>query len=416
MKAYRSVATRGRASLVFGAVFFGAAQLALALAMENGLPELRDREFSLRLARLRARLAQAPGRPLVLVIGSSRTGVGFRPEALPARLKPAGPVVFNFSMVAAGPVGELLTLHRLLAAGVRPAWVFVEFWPPLWCAEGGLKEETHLLRARRLSWGDLRFLGKYFIRPERHTLAWCLDRLLPCVSHRSLVLRSYAPSWLPRTRAAREADSWLASDGSGWLTHFRVCEQDPGIRPRPQAVERELRDWARDIGRLRLAEASDRAMRRFLATCRKKGIAVGVVYLPEGKVFRRMYPDAVLAEVGHRLRRLGRQWHVPVIDARTWVSDDSFWESYHLLPWGATAFTRRFGREVLGRLLAGESIPPQSQGFQQVIKPGEPPRVPGAVVNGHDRNRQKSVSQPAPPPVLRQAVRHRQQGQQPERR
>jgi hypothetical protein len=95
-------------------------------------------------------------------------------------------------------------------------------------------------------------------------------------------------------------------------------------------------------------------MRRFLAICRNKGIEVGVVYLPEGTDFRRMYPIGVRSEVGRRLRRLRRQWRVPVIDARTWVGDDGFWESYHLLPWGATAFTRRFGREVLERLLPGK--------------------------------------------------------------
>ena len=41
----------------------------------------------------------------------------------------AGPVVFNYGILGAGPVLELLTLRRLLADGVHPDCIIVEAWP-----------------------------------------------------------------------------------------------------------------------------------------------------------------------------------------------------------------------------------------------------------------------------------------------
>ena len=53
--------------------------------IEHSLPDLfrvaRDPEYGRRANRLRARVAEHPGRPLVLVVGSSRTAMGVCPSA-----------------------------------------------------------------------------------------------------------------------------------------------------------------------------------------------------------------------------------------------------------------------------------------------------------------------------------------------
>ena len=46
------------------------------------IPELRDPEFAYKLYNLRARMAEAPGRPLVLIMGSSLSDTGLSPVAM----------------------------------------------------------------------------------------------------------------------------------------------------------------------------------------------------------------------------------------------------------------------------------------------------------------------------------------------
>ena len=54
---------------------------------------------------------------------------------------------------------------------------------------------------------------------------------------------------------------------------------------------------------------------------------------------------------------LAREYGVSVVDARAWVPDDGFMDGHHLLPEGATTFTKRLGTEVLQPMLAAPSPP-----------------------------------------------------------
>src|SRR5262245_20945385 len=114
---------QARAALLWGLVAFVISQLGLAAAIEWKCPELRDPFYGCKANRLHRRSA-GPEAPFTLVmLGSSRTTYGFQASALEPRLSEAAgrPVVaFNFGIPGAGPLMELLTLRRLLAAGVHP--------------------------------------------------------------------------------------------------------------------------------------------------------------------------------------------------------------------------------------------------------------------------------------------------------
>ncbi len=69
-------------ALAWGLLFFGTAQFFLMWALEGPWIELRDPEFAFRLKRLREAQAKDSDRPLVLVLGSSRSSAGFRPASL----------------------------------------------------------------------------------------------------------------------------------------------------------------------------------------------------------------------------------------------------------------------------------------------------------------------------------------------
>src|SRR5262245_6857829 len=151
-----------RAALAWGLGSFAALQLALALVIDLRHPEFRDLEYACKMARLRACRKAEPGRPLLVALGSSRVGVGLRPELLAERSRV--PLVFNYAFTGAGPVRQLLTLHQLLRAGVRPNWLVVEIHPALlhYVDYAG---EVNWMPAPRLGWHDLRLLRRYAPRP-----------------------------------------------------------------------------------------------------------------------------------------------------------------------------------------------------------------------------------------------------------
>ena len=122
MNSRRRTGKYSRAPLLWGLAMFLACQTAFAAALDCWYPELYDAEYARRLATLRTRQAEAPERPLFLVLGSSRTALAFRPEILPPLPTRSGPPVlpFNFSHMGAGPLLNLVELRRLLADGVCP--------------------------------------------------------------------------------------------------------------------------------------------------------------------------------------------------------------------------------------------------------------------------------------------------------
>src|SRR5260370_23321206 len=117
-----------RASFIWGLLAFLGIQFTLSILMDHWQLELRDPEYGYKLGRLRERLAEEPRRPLWIILGSSRSGLGFRPEVLP-RCRSGGaesPLLFNFALTGAGPLMELMCLRRVLSDGIRPSRVVVQ--------------------------------------------------------------------------------------------------------------------------------------------------------------------------------------------------------------------------------------------------------------------------------------------------
>src|SRR5262249_15783281 len=83
---------------------------------------LRDPEYGRRADHLRQRLAENPGRPLVVVLGSSRIGAGVSPAEWEA-MRPGtatDPLFFNMAEVGGGPFIPLLTLPPAYADRLSP--------------------------------------------------------------------------------------------------------------------------------------------------------------------------------------------------------------------------------------------------------------------------------------------------------
>src|SRR6516164_9193160 len=100
------LAAHTRACLLWALAIFAAGHGAVLIATQSFWPHLRDPEFGYKLSALRQRLAEEPDRPLLVLLGTSRTGQGVRPGAMPDLRTPDGrkPLVFNFSQVGSGPL------------------------------------------------------------------------------------------------------------------------------------------------------------------------------------------------------------------------------------------------------------------------------------------------------------------------
>lgn len=340
----RVSARAARAAVAWGAVGVLALHAAAALTMTVFAPQTRDPEYGRRVIDLKARLAEHPGRPLVVVIGSSRTSMGLCPAAW-EESRPNGPrpdpLLFNLSLVGSGPVMELMALRRMYADGIRPDAVVFEYWPPF-MREDGVYFEPDRVDLSRLYATDREVVRGYFPHPAHTERRMVQNRLHPIYENRHRLLAQVAPSWLPWDR--RLNVGWENLDGWGWL---------PGLDEHPSRPDRRaLRlDHCRPIymGMFHdytIHPLADRAMRESVAVARANGAKVAFAYLPESAEFRSWYPPAAEQMARAHLAGLLGELGTPLIDARLWMPDESLVDGFHLSRVAAAEFTRKFGRAV----------------------------------------------------------------------
>ncbi len=326
--------------LLWGGLCFVAVQLGLGVALEARLEGVRDAEYAEKESALRARLAEAPARPLVLVLGSSRTMLGLRAGEATASLGPDGPLVFNFGLQGAGPLRELIAYERLRSAGVRPAFVFVEVLPPLFTRTDGPHQEEWWLQGERLSLAEIRRLASWHSNPSRMLREWMRSRIAPTLWHPQGFQHQLALS----TRPTAELTHVGRTDEYGW---YRIGDDSLSPRDMRTCTENARRQYQNTFGDFRLSEQPARALAELLACCRRDGVPAALLLMPEGSTFRNWYPPGMAAGYEAWLAEVSRREGVPLVDARDWVEDDGFWDGHHLLPGGADRFTRRWRREAL---------------------------------------------------------------------
>jgi len=314
-------------------------QLALAVAIDQWAPELRDPEFGQKLARLRSLCAEFPDRPLVLVLGSSRSDYGVCPGAIERAWtsQRENIVVFNFAVMGGGPVTELVLFHELLAEGVRPSCVLIEVNPLLLHQEQGFTEESWL-NADRLEFGELKRLGRYVSRPWSMYGRWLGSRIVPWHSHRFLILDRLAPSWLA---ASVRQDRRTPSDDHGWLRHQ---PESVSAGERNWRIEQQLKAYAPALDRFCISATPDRALRELLDSCRQERIEAALLAMPESSELRSAFGPPAAQALASYLDDLRRDYGVSLLDAREWAPDADFADGEHLLPGGAVRFSQRLER------------------------------------------------------------------------
>ena len=311
-----------------------AVQLVVGLAVEWAGPKLRDPVYERTAARLAARRAEYPDRPLLLAVGSSRTLMGLDAGRI-TRTDPRW-LTYNLSDLGAGPMLEQVFLKRALAAGYRPDCVLLELTPVMLVRNGMITWEEGGLDLSRLTGPELTAVSGYYRFPIAAGARWVRSRGLPCVSRQ------------------RELHDALGVD--------RECLGPPGDRvdpfgfaPAPRLTPAELRAALRTGAekyrdRLRKGHVEDepaRAFRDLIGFCRRETLPFAVVIMPECRSFRELPGPQLGAELDRYLGELRRDGDFRLIDARAWVADEEFWDAHHLNFDGAAKFSDRLCREWL---------------------------------------------------------------------
>ncbi len=302
-------------------------------------PVYGDKEKRLR----RLERAAPPGTPRVILLGTSRTGYGFAAGRVQTAATGVGTpaVVFNFGIPGAGPITHLIYLRRLLADGHRPDLLVIEVLPPLLADLPDGPLEARMLKGDLLTRDEIEMVGRYAMPVKRLRQQQREAARTPVHEHRFKLLGRIFPSALPwqlRYDAGRTPDpnGWGASD---------VSEVPDDHRQRGVAgTAAEYRDvFQHDLP----AGPAVAALRDTLELCRAEGIPVAIVVFPEATTFRALYPPRVEPKLARFLADLSTEFGCPATDARTWIADDLFLDSHHLLRTGAAAFTDRFAGEVI---------------------------------------------------------------------
>ena len=347
---------QGRSALGWTVVWFALVQLVLTLAMDHADVELRDPFWGRKLALLQQRLTQEPDRPLLIVLGSSRTAFGVKPDFAPAPAT-AGPrpMVFNFGMMGAGPIQELLFLRRLLAEGIRPERILIEIHPLLLHEEASFGELT-ALAPTRLGWRDLPVLADYVYDRRELYRHWWHARLTACWSHRMTIQMRWLPRWLdPKCQFDLRVLNRL--DGDGW-TGTELSAVTPELYERLARVA--VRVYKPAFADFHVTERPSRAIDQMLDLCRAEGIEPALFLMPEASQFRAGYSTDARQQIAAYLTDVSRRHDVPLFDLTHACSDANFADSHHMLPAGAERFSRQFARDVLRPLLTDGQVVPVS--------------------------------------------------------
>ncbi|MCS6852782.1 MAG: DUF1574 domain-containing protein [Gemmataceae bacterium] len=342
----RSGERRGRQALGWGGLAFVMFQVALLLVLMR--PEIRDPEYGRRLLHLRQQLRSDPGRPLVVVLGSSRAAMAIRPSVMPAGgAQPQEPRLFNFSLLGSGPLLELLCLHRLLRHGIRPDGLLVEVWPPLLHEDDEFSAEAFRVVPTRLDWDDLSVVCRHAPAPWSVVREWLSVRLVPWYTYRLSLFTQFAPKWIPYH--ACQDMSWARLEEDGWLPS--TSSYDRNTRQEDRVVV-ALETYDSSLRRLRISAGAERALDELLELAKRHDIAVTLMLLPEGSEFRRRYSPSSRAEFANLIQRITCRHGVPFIDTSDWARDEHFMDGFHLLAPGANAYSRRLHDEIIQPLVA----------------------------------------------------------------
>jgi hypothetical protein len=354
----RARSKHARTVLVWFAVAFVLAQVALSVLLDRAWAEVRDPEWHLLIERLRQRRAEAPGRPLVVVLGSSRSLMVL--DAARLSQAPSGPLVFNAAVPGGGALVQRVFLERLVEQGIRPNAVVLEVMPPYFSAYGTRLEES-FPAWQRLTLAELLHVASRAQHPGRVVKVWLKARLLPVCYHQGELQRRLVPAALCPASEAVPGDD---RDGHGWKAGTAVCSAER----RAELTRFMLEQYDLALRSPGLCRSRVDNLDGLLGWCRQEGIGCILLMAPEDSQFRTRTAVNFRKALDAALAGLARDHGALIHDARDWLPDEDFLDGHHATRQGAARFTTRFEP-----VLKAESV----RSRQRVLRDARVPTVPG---------------------------------------
>ncbi|HTU92988.1 MAG TPA: hypothetical protein VMF69_23100 [Gemmataceae bacterium] len=290
-------------------------------------------------------VAEEPDRPLLVMVGSSRTAWAFQSSALDGMPDSDGRpmLVYNFGIPSTGPLFQLFCLRDMLAKGIRPRFLLIECLPPLLCAaRRGVATEESPLGFESFTFRRMLQWMPYLQRPKKCATLWVEARIAPCYTFRKELVGE-----LISLATGHPIPKHVPIDNRGW--HLSV--------PAVSLLWHESRLVAAHVAygeallNFRLGKTPYRAIHELLDLCRREKIPSALVLMPEDSQFRSWYSPGAKTAIRNLLDELKQTYGVECIDAQCWLPDYQFEDGHHALLGGTLIFTRRI-RAELPRLLA----------------------------------------------------------------
>jgi hypothetical protein len=339
-------------------IWYVLGQLSLFAWMDENWELERTISERQKLQLLHERLAEMPDRPLVLMLGSSRADQAFQASRLSGQTGPDGRklLAFNLGVPTVGGMHELLYLKDLLAEGVRPRLILVEFVSThLIRSQRGLQSEEHFTIPAYISFHQLHFLQHYYTNRRRAWIEWMEARLTPWYGYRWWIhehlqgLHSLPEKEFDQSR--RPIDPW------GWRL-LRDLPETMAARAVRWAVAYNM--YGQTLKHFQLGSKPAQALLDLFDCCRRENIPVALFLPPVAQEFRDLFCPEGQAEIDNFVAHLRSRYNLDIIDATDWLEKWDFDDYHHATISGANKFTTRLIPEV-HKLLARTESSQQNQ-------------------------------------------------------
>ncbi len=330
-----SSSRRAASSLLVGAALLLVAHLGFG-AYCDADPKRKDPTYGDKLTKLQT---QPRDQPLVLMLGSSRTLLGFHAGLIEA--ENPGLRAFNFGTPASGPITQLVYLKRLLRAGIVPDLLLVEVLPPALADGPDGPGEQAFLTGERLSGDEVELVESHGFRREPLRAAWRESVYSPASALRFQLIGRTVPSWI---EPKRRADWSRSTDAHGWTTPPR---QSVTADERAERTANAASEYRATLAAMEVEGRPMAALRGIINLCAAKGIATRIVLMPEAPTFQSLYPKGLSDRIAAALDAIARPNGSSLVDARDWLTESDFYDGHHLFRSGAEQFTRRLTAEAI---------------------------------------------------------------------
>lgn len=322
--------------IIASIAWFGAFLLTIYiywLAMTNFvIRDFWDPLYRKKFELLKAQMTEHPARPLWLIMGSSHVHDAIAPELLAERITDGkSPILFNFGAPGASPFYQSIWLRRVLKEGIKPARVGIEM-SVLFNDEYSIFVSNPALvpRARKDE------LDEYYSQsrdPAELRGIWLQSRWNPLFEY-GMKAPDQALLWRllpPLARFEKQKDSkW------GWN---EAAFKHPSREVFDAALQKKA--TAEGFRHATIMPNVDHALRDLIAFCRQERIEPFILWMPESEGFRALSSPQTEAGIQNYLGQIEREYGLLLIDARTWVPDEDFFDPDHVNSTGAAVFTRK---------------------------------------------------------------------------